>query len=175
MFWFFNVVAPDTAAPVLFSTSPQNGPGASVSSTLSATFDENVTLAPGPWTITVFDITGAQAIATFTEADTSNVQAIGTQLTITLPDDLAFNNQYRVTATENLVMDSAGNFSAEIANGDWQFTTGDRFTSGQVVISQVHGGGGNGGAEFTNDFVELHNRTESVISLGGLVSAECFE
>ena len=35
------------------------------------------------------------------------------------------------------------------------------------VISQVYGGGGNSGAAFTNDFVELFNPTDSDISLGG--------
>ncbi|MDH1603955.1 MULTISPECIES: hypothetical protein [unclassified Empedobacter] len=29
---------------------------------------------------------------------------------------------------------------------------------GQVVISQVYGGGGNSGAKYTHDFIELFNR-----------------
>lgn len=165
--WLFNVVAPDTTAPALESTSPQNGTGASTSSTLSATFDENVSLGTGPWTITVFDITGNQLVESFTDADTSSIEAVGTQLSFTLASSLAFNNEYRVTFTENVVMDSAGNLSAEIASGDWQFTTGDPFASGQVVISQVHGGGGNSGAFYTNDFIELYNLSGSAISLDG--------
>jgi predicted extracellular nuclease len=39
-------------------------------------------------------------------------------------------------------------------------------TSG-LVISQVYGGGGNSGAPFTNDFVELFNRSAAPISLAG--------
>ena len=38
---------------------------------------------------------------------------------------------------------------------------------GDVVISQVYGGGGNSGATFTNDFIELYNRTGSAVSLTG--------
>ncbi|MDH2429574.1 ExeM/NucH family extracellular endonuclease [Sphaerisporangium sp. TRM90804] len=38
---------------------------------------------------------------------------------------------------------------------------------GTVVISQVYGGGGNSGAPFTNDFVELFNRSGSEVSLAG--------
>ncbi|MFD1116897.1 lamin tail domain-containing protein, partial [Sphaerisporangium aureirubrum] len=38
---------------------------------------------------------------------------------------------------------------------------------GTVVISQVYGGGGNSGAPFTNDFVELFNRSGSAVSLDG--------
>ncbi len=37
----------------------------------------------------------------------------------------------------------------------------------QVVISQVYGGGGNGGALFSHDFVELHNRSTQAVSIGG--------
>lgn len=35
-----------------------------------------------------------------------------------------------------------------------------------VVISQVYGGGGNTGAQFTNDYVELYNPTNAPINIG---------
>ncbi len=37
-----------------------------------------------------------------------------------------------------------------------------------VVISQVYGGGGNTGAPYTNDFVELYNASAAPVSLAGL-------
>jgi hypothetical protein len=37
-----------------------------------------------------------------------------------------------------------------------------------VIISQVYGGGGNTGAQYTNDFVELRNRTANPVNLAGL-------
>ncbi len=37
-----------------------------------------------------------------------------------------------------------------------------------VVISQVYGGGGNSGAPYTNDFVELFNRGATTVSLSGM-------
>ncbi len=37
----------------------------------------------------------------------------------------------------------------------------------QVVISQAYGGGGNGGATYSNDFIELFNRGTSVQNLSG--------
>ncbi len=40
--------------------------------------------------------------------------------------------------------------------------------SAQVVISQVYGGGGNTGAPFRNDYVELFNRGTSAVPLAGL-------
>ncbi|GAA0956303.1 endonuclease/exonuclease/phosphatase family protein [Virgisporangium aurantiacum] len=39
--------------------------------------------------------------------------------------------------------------------------------SPDVVISQVYGGGGNSGATYTNDFIELHNRSGSPVDVTG--------
>jgi predicted extracellular nuclease len=39
---------------------------------------------------------------------------------------------------------------------------------GQVVISQVYGGGGNTGATYTHDFIELFNRGSVPVALNGL-------
>jgi predicted extracellular nuclease len=39
--------------------------------------------------------------------------------------------------------------------------------STSIVVSQVYGGGGNTGAPFTNDFIELFNRGSSAASVGG--------
>ncbi len=36
-----------------------------------------------------------------------------------------------------------------------------------IVISQVYGGGGNSGATYTNDFIELFNRGEAAVDLAG--------
>jgi DNA/RNA endonuclease G (NUC1)/fibronectin type 3 domain-containing protein len=40
-------------------------------------------------------------------------------------------------------------------------------TPNHVVISQLYGGGGNSGATFTNDFIELFNPTASPVNLSG--------
>jgi len=39
--------------------------------------------------------------------------------------------------------------------------------SGQVVLSQIYGGGGNSGATYKNDFIELFNRGSVAVSLNG--------
>lgn len=39
----------------------------------------------------------------------------------------------------------------------------------RVVINEVFGGGGNAGAPFTHDFVEIHNPTSAEVDLGGMV------
>jgi hypothetical protein len=43
---------------------------------------------------------------------------------------------------------------------------------GHLVISQVYGGGGNTGAPFTHDFIELHNPTAAAISLAAGFSVQ---
>ncbi len=40
-------------------------------------------------------------------------------------------------------------------------------TPSKIVISQVYGGGGNSGATFTNDFIELHNRSVGPVDISG--------
>jgi uncharacterized protein len=39
--------------------------------------------------------------------------------------------------------------------------------AGNVVISQVYGGGGNSGATLKNDFIELYNRSGAAVDIGG--------
>jgi uncharacterized repeat protein (TIGR02543 family) len=41
------------------------------------------------------------------------------------------------------------------------------FAANLVVVSQVYGGGGNAGATFTNDFIELYNRGTDPVDLTG--------
>src|SRR6476469_7267541 len=42
-----------------------------------------------------------------------------------------------------------------------------RAVSPDIVISQVYGGGGNSGATFKNDFIELYNRSNATVDLTG--------
>jgi hypothetical protein len=165
--WAFEIAIPDTTPPALVSTSPPNGSGASVSPVLAATFDEALTLSASPWTVTVFDVTANATLAEFTQLTPTGVSVGGSELAITLPAPLAFNNTYRVTLSDGIVSDAAGNPSVAVTGSAWEFTTGGPFVKGQVVISQVYGGGGNAGATLRNDYIELHNKSESAISLSG--------
>lgn len=57
----------------------------------------------------------------------------------------------------------SGRMARAQGNGP-ETTEGSR---GDVVISQVYGGGGNSGATYTHDFIELFNRGEVSVSLAG--------
>jgi uncharacterized protein len=48
------------------------------------------------------------------------------------------------------------------------FSTLSAFGQAGLLISQIYGGGGNAGAQFTNDFIELYNPTSAAISTSGL-------
>ncbi|CAN5126610.1 hypothetical protein BH09MYX1_BH09MYX1_41810 [soil metagenome] len=58
-------------------------------------------------------------------------------------------------------------FSACSAGDPTDSTTQKALVSSDLVISQVYGGGGNSGATFTNDFVEIFNAGSSSVQLQG--------
>jgi predicted extracellular nuclease len=41
------------------------------------------------------------------------------------------------------------------------------FAAGEIVISQVYGGGGNSGAPYRHDFIEIYNRGTATVNLAG--------
>ena len=51
-----------------------------------------------------------------------------------------------------------------VAGGD---TAASAAPATSVVVNEVYGGGGNSGATYTNDFVELTNRSDAAVSLDG--------
>lgn len=62
--------------------------------------------------------------------------------------------------------DLLGTFSSQVGPYYWTTNNGRQKTN-SVVISQIYGGGGNVGATYRNDFIELHNRSNRDISLSG--------
>jgi len=83
--------------------------------------------------------------------------------------DLVFSYEATVTA-------SAGAKSLPVTVTDAQARTGSTSISitvtapvvlADIVISQVYGGGGNSGATYKNDFIELYNRGTTTASLAG--------
>lgn len=62
-----------------------------------------------------------------------------------------------------LVLASCGSESNLLSDPPQLFATG----SPDVVISQLYGGGGNAGAQFTHDYVELFNRSAASVSITG--------
>lgn len=113
---------------------------------------------------------------------TGNLSAIGGSATQTFFDN---GTNGDVTAGDNIF-----SYNATVANGttagvknlpitvaDGQSRSSNTsislevivppFQAGSVVISQLYGGGGNSGATFRNDFVELFNRSNTTVDLTG--------
>ena len=67
------------------------------------------------------------------------------------------------TTISNTASISSNTFDPNIGNESATQTTTVRNPA--VVISQVYAGGGNAGAQYLNDFVEIFNRTGSVIDI----------
>jgi predicted secreted protein len=81
---------------------------------------------------------------------------------------------FNVTVNGDTVVESPETFfvnlsnvsNATVADGQGQGTIQNEDTA-VVVISQVYGGGGNTGALYTNDFIELFNRGTTTVDLSG--------
>ncbi len=76
-----------------------------------------------------------------------------------------------VKITVNCFLD--GNI-AGTANAIWDINVTAKapiplVVAGSIIISQAYGGGGNTGATYINDFVELYNTTDAAIDLTGVV------
>lgn len=54
-----------------------------------------------------------------------------------------------------------------ILSGSLTFAPSTRAVSPDIVISQVYGGGGNAGATYRNDYIELFNRGSSAVDVSG--------
>lgn len=70
----------------------------------------------------------------------------------------------RGTSTRTVVL---GGISALVVSLSGLTAAPAYAVSPDIVISQVYGGGGNSGAQFRNDFIELHNRGTSPVSVTG--------
>lgn len=91
-----------------------------------------------------------------------------TVLTLTPDPALAYGSTFeiRVTTAAQSAAGLALQANFEQATG---FTTRTDLTpvDNSIVISQLFGGGGNASAPYTNDFIELHNRGTTTVSLAG--------
>jgi predicted extracellular nuclease len=165
----FSVASPsprNTSSPATSCAAPTNPSGnGSANPAL---------LKPGDTTLLTVAVTpGANPTSTgiTVVADLSPIVGSATQAFFddgTHGDGTAGDNIFSFQAT-------AGDFSGRktlivtIADGQSRSSTTSIGVQGPapVVISQIYGGGGNSGASYKNDFIELFNRTSSTVDLTG--------
>jgi len=163
----------NTASPVIICGAPTNPTGVGAANPNPVTAGNVVLL-----TVTV--TSGTNPVSTGVTV-TANISAIGgavsqpfydngTNGDVT-PNDNIFSFQPLVEPTT-----AAGLKNIPITITDAQSRSSSTAISltvqtpappGNVVISQVYGGGGNSGAPFTNDFIELFNRSGTPVNLAG--------
>jgi hypothetical protein len=158
------------------STTPANAAtGVSVSSTVAVTF----TAAMNPLTLSAQTssgpCTGSLQVSTDNfatcigfAAATPMLSVGNTVATLTPAPALSYGSTYRVRVT-TAAQDAFGNPLAAAFTSMTGFTTEmpPPACVGSVVISQVYGAGGNAGATYKNDFIELHNRGNTAVNLAG--------
>jgi predicted extracellular nuclease len=150
----------DTAPSVLTTIPANTATDVAIDANITINFSENVTASAG-W----YDIT-------CTSSGTHAALESGGPSAFTLDPDVDFANSETCTVTvlaaQVTDQDSNDPPDAMAVNFSSSFgTTAPMPSPGDVVISEVYGGGGNAGATYTNDFIELYNRTASSISLSG--------
>lgn len=164
------------------SVTPHGGGGVNISvgdamvtegnsGTTTATFTVSLSAPAGPSGVT-FDISTQDNSATTADND-----YVGkTLLAQTIPSGQT-SYTFNVTVNGDVTFEPNENFFVNLSNvtgatildgqGVGTISNDDCPPGADVVISQVYGGGGNTGAPFTNDFIELFNQGVTPVNLTG--------
>ena len=166
---FITAEAVDNTAPTLvLPTSPaDDATRVAITSNLVATFSE--TIQKGSSGNVYIKKTSDNSIVQTIDINAAAVTVAGAVVTID-PADLASGMEYYITIDANAFKDNAtvpNNYAGLSSTTAWSFTTAVPFVAGQIVISQVYGGGGNSGATYTHDFIELHNNSAVTVNITG--------
>lgn len=164
------------------SVTAHGGPGVNLSvsdaavtegnsGTVTATFTVSLS-APAPAGGVTFDISTQNNSATTADND-----YIGKSLTgQTIPEnqtsytfDVLVNGDTNFEPNETFFVNVTNVSGATVLDGQGvgTITNDDCPVAGDVVISQVYGGGGNASAPFQSDFIELFNRGITPVNLTG--------
>ena len=141
------------------------------SGTVNATFTVTLSAPAGPGGVT-FDISTADDSATVANNDyvakTLLNQSIAEGAT-TYNFDVVVNGDMSFEPNETFFVNVTNVSGANVTDGQGLGTISndDCPVAADVVISQVYGGGGNSGAPFTHDFIELFNRGVTPVNLSG--------
>lgn len=106
----------------------------------------------------------------------------GLQLDVVLEDgtrySVAGSDPDVTTSLDGVLLDTIGFINVDVSYTRYERTLSDTFTIiveeappvsdvNHVLINEIYGGGGNSGAKYTHDFVELYNPTYAPIDLSG--------
>jgi hypothetical protein len=122
--------------------------------------------APAPAGGVSFNIATQDNTATVADADyvaralTSQTIAAGN---LAYNFDVTVNGDLNVEPNETFFVNVTNVSGATVGDGQGEGTIQNDDTADDLVISQLYAGGGNSGAQFTNDFVEIFNRGATTV------------
>jgi endonuclease G len=154
--------AGDTA-PAFASSSPANGAAnVLVNAVIAVTFTESVSASGSAFSLTCGGV--AHAFAQGPSPNTTH------SLTPTAALPHGTTCSVAVSATQIADTDADDPPDQMAADAGFSFTTeaaGPPDSDSAIVISQLYGGGGNAGAVYRNDYVELYNRGATAVDITG--------
>lgn len=159
-------------SPGVASAAPANGAtGVAVTAPIAITFTGAMTPATVTAQTSASTCTGAIQVSaddfvTCIALSAPVFSSGNTVATVTPASQLASATRYRIRVT-TAAQDSFGNPLGATFTTPSGFLTATVGSSCGLVISQVYGGGGNSGAPWTNDFIELRNQGTTAVSLNG--------
>ena len=163
-------------APTVTAISPPDGlDGVRATTPIMISFNE----AMDPTTLTAITTSGACAGSVQLSADdfatcigfAAAAPAMNTAKTIatfTPAAPLATLTIYRVRVLASAANPTGTTLAADVTQPVGFSTATDGTCASALVISQIYGGGGNSGASFLDDFIEIHNAGATAESLAGL-------
>jgi uncharacterized repeat protein (TIGR01451 family) len=154
-------------SPVLSVNDVTSNEGNSGTNTFSFTVSSTL---PAPAGGITFDIATANGSATSAGGD--YLARVLTHQTIPAGQT---SYSFDVTVNGDTLVEADENFFVNLSNVSENASIADGQGSGKIqnddtpllVISQLYGGGGNAGAIFRNDFIEIYNRGTSTVDLAG--------
>jgi hypothetical protein len=160
--------------PTVSSTTPADGGSGIASTTVAVTFSQAMNSATLTAQTSAGACTGSVQVSfdgfancvamSSAAAVMSNGNATAT---FTPKPGLLVNRQYKVRVTTMASSASAVALASQYTSANGFATTSPDLCAGSVVMSQVYGGGGSAAATYKFDFVELHNRGTTAVSLAG--------
>jgi hypothetical protein len=162
--------------PQVTATSPVDGASAVVAGTsIAVTFSQ----AMNPATLTGQTVAGACSGSIQLSLDgfascvpysaAAAAMAAGNTVATFVPQPgLLVNRTYQIRVTTAAQNPSGIALGSTYTQALGFTTTSPNLCDGSLVISQIYGSGGMTGATYRNDFIELHNRGTSTISLSGM-------
>jgi uncharacterized protein len=146
----------DLAPTVSNHTPDSDATSVALDANIGITFSEPVTVTD-PWYSISCTASGSHSAV---------VTGDGTSFLLNPDADFSPNETCTVTLTGAQISDQDTQDPPDTVAGNpsWSFTTAG---PPLVVVSEVYGGGGNAGATFKNDFIELYNRGSSAVNLNG--------